>query len=129
MGQQKFSLNRIIIFGNLVGELKDFYVENFGFTIIEEIKDQWIVLSAGQMEIAIHKIGQGYEPNDGEKFRANSNTKLVFSLNENLDLFRKQLVEKGVVVGDIKSFNGINSLFCDGEDPEGNVFQIEQKLG
>lgn len=129
MGQQKLSLNRIIIFGNLVGELRDFYVENFGFTIIEEIKDQWIVLSAGNMEIAIHKIGHGYEPNDGEKFRANSNTKLVFSLNENLDLFRKQLVEKGVVVGDIKSFKGINSLFCDGEDPEGNVFQIEQKLG
>lgn len=124
----KFSLGRIIIFGHFIEKLKFFYVENFGFSVIEEIANQWIVLNAGQMELAIHKIGQGYEPIEGEEFRVENNIKLVFYINGNLENFRQRLIEKGVLIGDIKSFDGKNSLFCDGEDPEGNVFQIEQKL-
>jgi predicted enzyme related to lactoylglutathione lyase len=126
---EKFYLTRIILFGHLVDRLKRFYVDYFGFSVVEEISDQWIVLNAGQVEIAIHKIGQGYEPEDGKPFRAESNTKLVFSINNNLEDFRQRLVNNGVVMGAVKSFEGINSLFCDGEDPEGNVFQIEQRLG
>ncbi len=126
--EQKFSLGRIIIFGHLVDKLKAFYIENFNFSIIEEIKDQWIVLNAGQIEIAIHKIGPRYEPEDGKEFRVESNTKLVLYIKGDLTGFRQRLIDKGVVIGDIKSFEGINSLFCDGEDPEGNIFQIEQRL-
>ncbi|MCZ8217205.1 MAG: hypothetical protein O9262_13250 [Cyclobacteriaceae bacterium] len=125
----QFSLGRIILFGYAVDQLKSFYVDHFGFSIVEEVKDQWIVLQAGQIELAIHKIGQGYEPKEGEVFRVESNTKLVFYTKDNLTSFRQQLADQGVSIGDIKSFEGINSLFCDGEDPEGNVFQLEQKLG
>jgi hypothetical protein len=126
---RQFSLGRIILFGYAVDQLKSFYVNHFGFSIVEEIKDQWIVLNAGQIELAIHKIGQGYEPKDGEVFRVESNTKLVFYIKDNLKSFRQRLADQGVAIGDIKSFEGINSLFCDGEDLEGNVFQLEQKLG
>ncbi|NBP69560.1 MAG: VOC family protein [Cytophagia bacterium] len=126
--QGQFSLGRIILFGYAVDQLKSFYVDHFGFSIVEEVKDQWIVLQAGQIELAIHKIGQGYEPKEGEVFRVESNTKLVFYIKDNLTSFRQQLADQGVSIGDIKSFEGINSLFCDGEDPEGNVFQLEQKL-
>jgi len=77
--QEKFSLARIIIFGHLVDQLKSFYVDNFNFSVTEEIKDQWLVLNAGQMEIAIHKIGQEYEPKDEKEFRVESNTKICFS--------------------------------------------------
>jgi len=88
MGQQvKFSLGRIIIFGHLVERLKSFYVDNFGFSVVEEIVDQWIVLNSGQVEIAIHKIGQEYEPEDGKEFRVESNTKLVFHITNNLEGF------------------------------------------
>jgi hypothetical protein len=123
-----FSLGRIILFGYAVDQLKSFYVDHFGFSIVEEVMDQWIVLQAGQIELALHKIGQGYEPKEGEVFRVESNTKLVFYIKDNLTSFRQQLADQGVSIGDIKSFEGINSLFCDGEDPEGNVFQLEQKL-
>ncbi|NOT74222.1 MAG: VOC family protein [Cyclobacteriaceae bacterium] len=126
--QQKFTLGRIIIFGHRVDKLKSFYVENFGFSVTEETKDQWIVLNAGNVEIAIHKIGSGYEPKNGEQFRVESNTKLVFYINDNLEDFRQQLIDKGVAMKEIKSFEGVKSLFCDGEDPEGNMFQIEQRL-
>lgn len=127
--QETFYLTRIILFGHFVDRLKRFYVDYFGFSVVEEISDQWIVLNAGQVEIAIHKIGQGHEPEDGKAFKAESNTKFVFSINHNLEDFRHRLVDNGVVMGAVKSFEGINSLFCDGEDPEGNVFQIEQRLG
>lgn len=130
MGQQeKLEFGRIIIFGHRVEKLKSFYVDNFGLSVVEEIAGQWIVLNAGHVEIAIHKVGQGYGPEAGKEFRAESNTKLVFYIISNLESFRQRLVDRGVAMGDVKSFEGIHSLFCDGEDPEGNVFQIEQKLG
>lgn len=125
---EKFSLGRIIIFGHHVDKLKSFYADNFNLVVTEEIKDQWIVLNSGKAELAIHKTGTEYEPEDGEEFRAESNTKLVFYTNDNLEIIRQRLLDKGVTIGSIKSFEGINSLFCDGEDPEGNVFQIEQRL-
>ena len=126
--KETFSLGRIIIFGHLVDKLKTFYVDNFDFAVVEEIKDQWIVLNAGQIELALHKIGAGYAPEDGKEFRVESNSKFVFYISDNLVGFRQRLVDKGVVMGDIQTYQGIDSLFCDGEDPEGNVFQIEQRL-
>jgi hypothetical protein len=128
MVMQKISLERIILFGHLIEKLKSFYVDNFNFKVKEEIKDQWIVLNAGSIELALHKIGAEYEPKDGKAFRVESNTKLVFLISEDLSGFRKRLISQGLIIGDIKSFEGINSLFCDGEDPEGNVFQIEQRI-
>ena len=129
MGQQEhFSLGRIIIFGHLVDILKSFYVDFFNCSVIEEIKDHWVVLKVGPIEIALHKIGQAYEPEKGKEFRVAGNTKLVFYTRDDLKLIRMRFIEKGLIIGDIKSFEGINSLFCDGEDPEGNVFQIEQQL-
>jgi len=47
-----------------VDKLKSFYVDHFNFEVTEEINAQRIVSSAGQIEITIHKIGQGYEPAD-----------------------------------------------------------------
>lgn len=126
--QEKFSLRRIIIFGHHVDKLKSFYAENFNFAVTEEVKDQWIVLNTGQAELAIHKTGTEYEPEDGKGFSAESNTKLVFYTNDNIESIRQRFLDKGVTIGNIKSFEGIDSLFCDGEDPEGNVFQIEQRL-
>lgn len=120
------TLTRIIVFGQAIDKLKIFYIENFNLTVIEETKHEWVVLSAGPIEIALHRIGQAYRANDD--FNAGSNTKLVFNINTDLRAFRQILIEKGVLLKEIKSFPGINSLFCDGEDPEGNVFQLQQSL-
>jgi hypothetical protein len=79
------------------------------------------------MEIALHKVGPGYESEPGT-FRAESNTKLIFKIDGDLPAFRQKLISDGVTVHEIKSFDGFPSLFCDGEDPEGNIFQLEQTL-
>ncbi len=118
---------RIILFGQNITKLKDFYIENFGFSLVEETEGQWVVLKAGSMELAFHKIGEAYQT--AEEFKAISNTKLVFKVESDLVGVRERLIDKGVLLGEIKSFAGINALFCDGEDPEGNMFQLEQRLG
>jgi len=120
------SLYRIIIFGKDISKLKKFYCGHFGLLVTEETGDEWAVLKAGQMEIALHKIGQAYDTNT--YFKSHSNTKLVFRVTEDLALVRQQLVAQGVLLKEIVSFDGINALFCDGEDLEGNIFQLEQKL-
>jgi catechol 2,3-dioxygenase-like lactoylglutathione lyase family enzyme len=116
-----------MIFGQEINLLKDFYQDHFGFAVVEEVPHQWVVLSEGSMEIALHKVGPGYEREPG-MFRAESNTKLIFKIAGDLPAFRQKLISHGVTVHEIKSFDGFPSLFCDGEDPEGNVFHLEQPL-
>jgi len=122
------SLSRILLFGNDVEALKDFYIHHFGFNLLEEIGGEWVVLNAGAIEIAFHKIGNGFIKENDEPFKVDSNVKLVFDIDGDLPAFRAGLLRQGVAVKDIKSFPGFNYLLCDGEDPEGNVFQLSQKI-
>jgi hypothetical protein len=124
----EITLYRIMLFGLHIEKLKQFYMDCFGFLLVEEIQNEWVVLQAGPMELALHKIGEEYRNRMGEDFKVDSNTKLVFRINADLSVFRQQLIDNGATMRDIKSFPGIHSLFCDGEDMEGNVFQIEQPL-
>ncbi|MFC1225228.1 VOC family protein [Pedobacter sp. BG31] len=118
-------LSRIILFGNDISALKDFYQSIFNFSLIEEIENEWLVFNAGAIEIAFHRIGKSFRNDDN--FRAESNLKMVFSIEEDIEEVRKRLIERGAKMKDIKSFEGIDYLFCDGEDIEGNVFQLSQK--
>lgn len=118
-------LSRIILFGNDISALKDFYQSIFNFPLIEEIENEWLVFNAGVIEIAFHRIGESFRNEDF--FRAESNVKLVFSIEEDIEEVRKRLIERGAKMKDIKSFEGIDFLFCDGEDIEGNIFQLNQK--
>ncbi|MCO5948367.1 VOC family protein [Mucilaginibacter flavidus] len=122
------SLNRIILFGKDVEGLKDFYMQHFNFKLLEEISGEWVVLNAGAIEMAFHKIGSDFITESDEPFRVDSNSKLVFNVDSDLTAFCAGLMQQGVVLRDIKSFPGFNYLLCDGEDPEGNVFQLSQKL-
>jgi len=124
----EISFYRIILYGLQIDKLKNFYIDHFNLELVEEIKDEWVVLKSGQVEIAFHKIGRSYIPHNEEGFRVNSNTKIVFRIDQDLATFKQELLDKGVALKNTKSFKGINSLFCDGQDPEGNVFQLEQRL-
>jgi len=119
------TLDRIILFGNDIKGLKGFYQSIFKLVLIEEIENEWVVFKAGLIELALHRIGSEYY-NDSN-FKAERNTKLVFTITKEMASFRAELIEKGVQMKEIKSFEGIDFLFCDGEDIEGNVFQLSQK--
>ena len=98
----KASLTRLMLFVYDVEKLKTFYADNFQLSVIEEIKNEWVVLNAGTIEIALHKAGEAYAPKPGTKFKAESNTKLVFTVKTNLTLLRQSFLDAGVEMKEIK---------------------------
>jgi catechol 2,3-dioxygenase-like lactoylglutathione lyase family enzyme len=120
----RISMTRLILYVRDVARLKAFYEAHFGFRVIEEIEHEWAVLQAGQMELALHVVGQ--------KFRnvplasISSNAKLVFTVDSGLLELRSKLEKANVPVGEIKRYRGFAFSLCDGRDPEGNVFQLSE---
>jgi catechol 2,3-dioxygenase-like lactoylglutathione lyase family enzyme len=120
----RISMTRLILYVRDVARLKAFYEAHFGFRVIEEIEHEWAVLQAGQMELALHLVGQ--------KFRnvplasISSNAKLVFTVDSGLLELRSKLEKANVPVGEIKRYRGFAFSLCDGRDPEGNVFQLSE---
>lgn len=122
------TLEQVIIFCADVNRLVQFYRDCFGLEPEGEPDDQWRVMKAGPAKIAFHKIGAVYQDGPPEDFRADSNTKLVFVIASDLVVFRDKLVSQKAVMREITQFPGADFLVCDGQDPEGNVFQVKQYL-
>ncbi|VVE77599.1 VOC family protein [Pandoraea sputorum] len=119
------SMSRLILYVRDVELLKSFYRMHFAFPVIEEIESEWVVLKAGEVEIALHRVGVAYrdQPTSGET----SNAKLVFSVQSGLEDLRETLLKAGVRMREMKRYEGFPQSMCDGEDPEGNVFQLSQR--
>ncbi|AJC17121.1 VOC family protein [Pandoraea sputorum] len=119
------SMSRLILYVRDVELLKSFYRTHFAFPVIEEIESEWAVLKAGEVEIALHRVGVAYRdrPTSGET----SNAKLVFSVRSGLEDLRETLLNAGVRMREMKRYEGFPQSMCDGEDPEGNVFQLSQR--
>ncbi len=119
------SFGRVILFVQHVNALRNFYIDNFQFKVLEEIPGEWVVLNTGICELALHKA----TPSDtAAGSAAESNVKLVFQTAEDLTGLRELLIRNNVSVMEIKSFKGFPYILFDGKDPEGNVFQIMQRV-
>ncbi len=119
-------LNSIIIFVQNVSNLKNFYTGKLNLEVIEEIESEWVLLKAGDCNIALHKVGKKYESSD-PNFTINGNTKMVFEIEGDIFQEREMLLSEKVSVSEIKTFDNYDYWLCDGEDPEGNIFQLKQK--
>ena len=123
----KVSLNSIILFVRDVERLKHFYTEFFGLHLTEEIKSEWVVLKAGAGELALHRIATDFSPDNENLIQYHSNTKIVFDVDEDLHLLHSKLAAHAIVIKPIQTWDGYPYWLCDGEDPEGNVFQLRMK--
>ncbi|MEV4886409.1 VOC family protein [Chitinophaga ginsengisegetis] len=123
----KLNLNTLILFVQDVDKLKRFYVDILHFEIVEESKSAWLLLKAGNCNIGLHKIGEEYLDNSKGEFKFDNNVKMVFEVDEDIHKVREHLLKKDVFMKEIKTFDNYATLICDGEDPEGNVFQLQQK--
>lgn len=121
----KLNLDSIIIFVQDVDKLKLFYVDILKLDILEESKSEWLLLKAGNCRIGLHKIGDQYLEKDA--FKIDNNTKLVFEIDHDINEFREILLKQNVSLKEVKSFDNYDYWICDGEDPEGNIFQLKQK--
>ena len=115
----QIAMTRILLYVRDVACLKSFYQTHFGFRLIEEIDNEWAVLAAGQVEIALHLVGRPWRSTPLKPVK--SNAKLVFTVE-----LRTKLERANVPVGEIKRYPGFAYSLCDGHDPEGNVFQLSE---
>ncbi|MCS3748001.1 VOC family protein [Xanthomonas sp. 3793] len=124
------ALVRLIVYVHDVAAIKAFYQAHFSLPVLEEIADQWVVLAAGQIELALHLVGDSYRQlpaspaSDPPRPAAGSTTKLVFAITSDLAAHREQRRSAGVPVGELKRYAGFAYQMYDGRDPEGNVFQV-----
>jgi catechol-2,3-dioxygenase len=123
----KLNLDTIILYVQNVDKLKSFYINILKLDIVEEYQSTWILLQAGNGKIGLHKIGDQYLDKSKGEFKFDNNTKLVFEIDEDINKVRGHLLNQNVVMKEIKTFDNYDFLLCDGEDPEGNVFQLKQK--
>jgi hypothetical protein len=122
----RVDLNRVILFVQDVERLTRFYQDNFCLPVVEEIAGEWCVLAAGPCQLALHRVGKEYRVSDPTLWKVESNAKLVLAVDRPLTELRAELIAKGVPMRDIKSFPPLTGQLCDGEDPEGNVFQLAE---
>jgi catechol-2,3-dioxygenase len=123
----KLNLSSIILFVQDVEKLKSFYAGILQLEIIEEFTSEWLLLQAGNCSIGLHKIGEQYAENGQEPFKFDNNTKIVFEIDEDIHQTREKLLAQNVSLKEVKTFDNYDFWLCDGEDPEGNVFQLKQK--
>lgn len=123
----QLKLDSIILFVSDLEKLTDFYHHVLGLTILENIPSEWVLLAAGSANIGLHKVGSAYADAVSNKTPDDSNIKIVFESEENIHQLRQRLTAKGVLLKEITSFDGFPYWLCDGQDTEGNVFQIRQK--
>ncbi|MEO0468420.1 MAG: VOC family protein [Bacteroidota bacterium] len=120
-------LDSIIIFVEDMARMEDFYVGILGLDIVEKIEGEWLLLGAGTTKIGLHKIGQAYIIDSQTDYRLRRNTKLVFQLEHDIFALRKELIAQNVKLKEIMDWENYDHWVCDGEDPEGNVFQLKAR--
>ncbi|HEY4407300.1 MAG TPA: VOC family protein [Xanthobacteraceae bacterium] len=120
------ALNRVILYVQEVDRLATFYQHAFGLPVVEEIKGEWSVLDVGPCQLALHRVGKAYRVADPASWEVESNAKLVLTVDRPLAELRAELIAKGVPMGQVKSYPGLTGPLCDGQDPEGNVFQLAE---
>jgi catechol 2,3-dioxygenase-like lactoylglutathione lyase family enzyme len=113
-------LAQAILFVNDAPRMQAFY-EGLGLRVVDgDAADGFVRLAGpdGGAVLAIHAtkaVGPGGPP------RADSCIKLCFHVDD-VDRERVALIARGVTMRDTHRFETI--AFCDGIDPEGNIFQI-----
>lgn len=118
--------NTLLLYVKDIKTLKQFYTENFGLQVIEE-DDVWVLLNAGTATIGFHKIGDHYIHKINPDHKVETNTKMVFEIDEAIEKVRNNFISKNIEMREIKTFENYNFWLCDGIDPEGKVFQLKSR--
>jgi predicted enzyme related to lactoylglutathione lyase len=117
------NLESVILFVKDVEKLKSFYHTAFNMAVLEDHGPEWALLKTGGADIFLHRIVGDHPTNTA----SNSNVKIVFSITNNIEEVRDNLLKQGAMMQSVKRFPGYKYWVCDGEDPEGNMFQLKQQ--
>jgi hypothetical protein len=109
-----------------VGLLTRFYRDILGLPVVQEIGDEWVVFRPDFCELALHRVGRPYRVGDAGSWKVETNVKLVLVVTREIAELRAELIWKGVPMREVKLYPGFPGPLCDGEDPEGSIFQLQQ---
>jgi catechol 2,3-dioxygenase-like lactoylglutathione lyase family enzyme len=119
---KKLDISRIIIFVSNLEKMRDFYQTAFGLERLDDgSAEGFITLNAGACQISLHELPG--EPESAEACE-DSYIKFVFG-SGNIEADRLFLEKHGARMR--KTIRCGEIEFCDGLDPEGNVFQISTR--
>ncbi|MFN0252298.1 MAG: VOC family protein [Kofleriaceae bacterium] len=115
-------LARAIVFVADVERMQAFYTGSLGLAVIDS-EPGYVQLAAGTCVLALHAIPPAYASTIASPpvEREDGVVKLAFRVGD-IDGERARLVGLGVTMREVQHWVGI--AFCDGIDPEGNVFQL-----
>ncbi len=120
------SLSTLILFVHQIEQQKKFYRDVFQLEVVEEYST-WVLFKTSSCSLGLHQIPEEYIGDD-PNFQVDNNVKLVFDVADvPLQQFHDQLMQQGVRLQPITSFENYPFDLCDGKDPEGNVFQLRQR--
>ncbi len=105
------------MFTGNVSRLADFYSSHFGLEQVGEPEDGWIELNAGGCNLAFHHTSKKIDDRD-------NGIKFVFG-SADVAAEKERLEGLGVKMKKIFTFG--NMEMCDGQDPDGNRFQISSR--
>lgn len=117
-------LAQALVFVHDAAKMQAFY-EGLGLRVVDgEAASGFVRLAdpAGGAVLALHQtkaIGPGGPP------RVDVPTKLGFHVSD-VAAARAELVARGVTMRELHQYEGIS--FCDGIDPEGNIFQLTTRI-
>ncbi len=119
-------LRRAIIFVKDIEIMTTFYRDALGLTpIIDTSSEGWLEFDAGGASLALHAIpepiAKDIEITNPPAAREDSLIKLVFEVPD-IEVARVHVINHGAVMSE-PSGRG----YCNGRDPEGNVFQIVRR--
>jgi predicted enzyme related to lactoylglutathione lyase len=120
-------LGQVMVFVTDLDRMRRFYADGFGLAVSEE-EPGWIRFATGGAALALHAIppdvARGIAIADPPVARADTAIKFTFHVDD-VDAARAALAAHGAAMRDVKRWGG--RAFCDGVDPEGNVFQIANR--
>jgi predicted enzyme related to lactoylglutathione lyase len=111
----KLEIQRVIYFTTNMEAMSHFYREVMGLEPLPESGAGWKEFRAGGCNISLH----------GGKASATGRGPKVVFYTADVSSARDALVKRGAKMGKVASGNELT--FCDGTDPDGNVFQISTR--
>jgi catechol-2,3-dioxygenase len=109
-------LAQVILFVNDVARMQAFYGKGFGMSVVEQ-GDGYVRLGSGGCVLMLHALR---EPPSATP-REDSFIKFCFHTDD-IAATREALSALGARMRDCHQYQTVS--FCDGVDPEGNIFQI-----
>lgn len=114
-------LNEVILYVRDMNEAVRFYHDLLGIPILHPQLDDyagefWVVFATGACKLCLHGGGTRQSGPDAAK--------IVFRVAD-IEQSRRELLARGVTLSEIRS-PAPQVIVCDGRDPDGNPFSIEQ---